>query len=248
MNTRRLSRTLMLTFAVMSFSMPAVAQPADEPRWAIDAGIGMDLSANGNVNSGAIGVLDGQATAILPNSYGDVYGTGIHLHFGVGYLIDDASELRAALTYQSADADLVRLGDIGPSSLYGEYSDYVSFGLDVGFRRYVGFENTELRAFGEATIGLGFIDEINVLLAAPQSNLVFNNSDFYDRTASFTWSLNAGVIFPVAANMDFTGQIGLRRASGLSEVDQFAGTGLEDINDNSARITFPVVLGLRFRF
>jgi hypothetical protein len=132
MTTRRRSRTLLLTFAVWSCAPLAVAQPADEPRWAIDAGIGMDLSANGNVNSGAIGVLDGQATAVLPNSYGDVYGTCIHLHFGVGYLIDDASELRAALTFQSADADLVRLGDIGASSLYGQYSDYVSFGLDLG--------------------------------------------------------------------------------------------------------------------
>jgi hypothetical protein len=30
-------------------------------------------------------------------------------------------------------------------------------------------------------------------------------------------------------------------------VDQFAGTGLDNINDNSARLTFPIVVGLRFR-
>ena len=29
------------------------------------------------------------------------------------------------------------MGDIGASRLYGQYADYQSFGLDVGFRRYL---------------------------------------------------------------------------------------------------------------
>jgi hypothetical protein len=40
----------------------------------------------------------------------------------------------------------------------------------------------------------------------------------------------------------------LRRVTGLSEVDQFGGTGLAEINDDSARLTIPVVVGARFRF
>jgi hypothetical protein len=31
-------------------------------------------------------------------------------------------------------------------------------------------------------------------------------------------------------------------------VDQLVGTGLEDINNDTARLTFPVVVGVRFRF
>ena len=89
---------------------------------------------NGNVNSGAIGRLDGQATAILPSPYGQVYGTGLHFLVGGGYALNDRSELRGTFTFQSADADLVRLGDIGPSSLYAQYSDYQTFGLDAGYQ------------------------------------------------------------------------------------------------------------------
>jgi hypothetical protein len=241
-------RALVLVSVSISWPALATAQPADESRWAIDVGLGLDLSVNGNVNSGAIGTLQGQTVAILPNPYGDVYGTGLHLRFGLGYMMDDVSELRGALTYQSADANLVRLGDFGPSSLYGQYSDYVTLGLDFGYRHYMSVPDTEARAYGEATVGLAFIDEVNVLLAAPQSNVVFNNTDFYDRTASFTWGLNVGVIFPIAAQVDLNAQVGLRRGSGLSEVDQFVGTGLEEINDDSARITFPIVVGVRFRF
>ncbi len=221
---------------------------ANESRWVADFGVGIDTSINGNVNSGAIGMLQGQATAILPNSYGDVYGTGIQLRFGGGYMLDDVSELRGVFTYQSADADLVRLGDIGPSSLYGQYSDYKAFGLDFGLRRYVPLSRHDLRVYGEGTIGLAFIDRINALFAAPQSNLVFSSTDFYDRTAAFTWTIGAGVLFRIAEQLDLTAQLGLRHVSGLSEVDQFAGTGLEDINNDTGRLTFPIVVGLHVRF
>ena len=50
------------------------AKRQDPAKWAIDFGVGLSPSINGNVNSGAIGVYQGQTTAVLPNSYGDVYG------------------------------------------------------------------------------------------------------------------------------------------------------------------------------
>jgi hypothetical protein len=55
-------------------------------------------------------------------------------------------------------------------------------------------------------------------------------------------------VYQVADKVDVSGQIGLRRVSGLSEPDQFVGTGLEAVNDDTARLTFPVVVGVRFRF
>src|SRR4029453_19166698 len=106
--------------------------------------------------------------------------------------------LRGTFTLQTADANLVRLGDIGPSSLYAQYSDYKSFGLDLGYRRYAPLDMKKVRLYGEATIGLAFIDRINAQFAAPQSNTIFNSTDFYDATAAFTWGLNFGVLFPVA--------------------------------------------------
>lgn len=225
----------------------AAAQQAEE-KWVFDVGFGIDFSVNGNVNSGAIGQLQGQTTAILPNSYGDVYGSGPHFRFGGGYMLNPESELRGVFTYQSADADLVRMGDIGPSSLYGQYSDYKTLAFDFGYRRYVPIEGQSSRLYGEATIGLAYIETINVQLAAPQSNIIFNNTDFYDQAAAFTWGVSIGVMIPVAARVDVNAQVGLRSTSGLSEVDQLVGTGLDEINDDSARLTFPIVVGLRFRF
>ena len=235
-------------FALLASAASAGAQAQDESRIVLDFGVGLDFSINGNVNSGAIGTLEGQAAAILPHSYGDVYGTGIQLRFGGGYTLDERSELRGIFTYQSADADLVRLGDVGPSSLYGQYSDYKVIGLDFGYRRYFPISTRDLRVYGEATIGAAFLNSINVVLAAPQASLIVDQTDFYDDTAAFTWSVGAGVLFRVAEQVDLNAQIGLRHVSGLSEVDQLVGTGLEEINNDTGRLTFPIVIGVRFRF
>jgi hypothetical protein len=246
---RGLISGLVVAVAVVSGTAEARAQgQAGESPWAVDFGFGIDFSVNGNVNSGAIGVLQGQAVAILPQPYGEVYGTGIQLRIGAGYALNELSELRGMFTFQSADADLVRLGDLGPSSLYAQYTDYQNLTLDVGYRRYVPIQVRDLRVYGEGTIGIGFIDSIDVQLAAPQSNVVFTSTDFYDQTAAFTWGVNVGALFRISERVDLNGQIGLRHVSGLSEVDQLVGTGLESINDDSGRLTFPVVLGVRVRF
>lgn len=250
MTTRHQSWVYAFVFCgLLASAATARAQgTADVAKWNIDFGVGLDVGINGNVNSGAIGMLQGQAAALLPQPYGDVYGTGIQFRVGVGYSIDAMSELRGMLTFQSADADLVRLGDIGPSSLYAQYSDYQSMALDVGYRRYAPLDSKVFRLYGEGTIGLGFIDAIDVRFAAPQSNVVLDDTDFYDQTAAFTWGINAGVLYRVAERWDVNAQIGLRHISGLAAVDQFAGTGLESVNNDSGRLTFPVGVGVRLRF
>lgn len=238
--------TCLITLASSTAAL-AQSQPADS-KWVIDLGVGISPSINGNVNSGVLGVYQGQTIAVLPNSYGDVYGTGIDFRFGGGYALNRNSELRGMFIYQSADANLVRLGDYGPSSLYGQYDDYKSIGFDFGYRRYIPISSQNFRVYAEGAIGIADVTRINLTLAAPQANLVSTDTNFYDGTAAFAWSIGAGVLFPVAAKVDINAQLGLRHVGGLADVDQFAGTSLSDINNDSARLTFPIVVGVRFRF
>ena len=225
----------------------AEAQPASGYRWNVEFGIGFDNSISGNINSSAVGTLDNQAVVITQNRYEDVYGTGLHMRFGGGYMLNDDTEVRATFTLQSLDADLTRLGDIGASNLYGQYDDYQSFGLDVGLRRYVDVAD-RLRAYGEGTIGLAFIDETDVVLIAPGANLAGNATDFYDRTTAFTLAGNVGLLWQTGERVGVFGQVGLRYVTGMSNVDPLEGTGLESINDSSARWTLPFLVGVRARF
>ena len=222
---------------------PATAR---ESPWSAEFGIGWDNSISGNINSSGIGRINNQAVVITKNRYEDVYGTGLHLRFGGGYMVSDVSEVRATFTFQSLDADLTPMGDYGASRLYGQYSDYQTFGLDVGFRRYLGLSSS-VRLYGEGTIGLGFVDKTDVTLVAP-ANLFRDANDFYDQTAAFTLGGNGGVLFNTGARTGILAQLGLRWVSGMSAMDDLAGTGLETINDKSARWTLPFLVGARVRF
>jgi hypothetical protein len=85
-------------------------------------------------------------------------------------------------------------------------------------------------------------------LVAPTANLAGNATDFYDRTAAFALGGNAGLLWQMSDRFGFFGQLGLRWVSGMSEVDGLEGTGLETINDKSARWTVPFLVGVRGRF
>ncbi len=60
--------------------------------------------------------------------------------------------------------------------------------------------------------------------------------------------MNVGVQVQTTENVGFFGQLGFRRVGGLSEVENLIGTGLDDINDKSARWTLPFVGGIRYQF
>ena len=241
-------------FAAAGTSSPALAgqaapaAQAPTSPWIAEVGIGFDNSISGNINSSGIGQLNNQTTVITKNTYESVYGTGLHFRFGGGYKLDEVTEVRATFSIQSLDADLTPMGEIGPSNLYGQYTDYQVFSLDVGLRRYVNLTNSKVRPYGEATIGLGFIDETDVTLVAPQANVGGLATDFYDQTAAFTLGVHAGAVVQASPRVGVFVQGGFRWVSGMSAVDNLEGTGLETINDKSARWTFPFLVGVRFGF
>jgi hypothetical protein len=117
----------------------------------------------------------------------------------------------------------------------------------VGLRRYTDIAD-RFRAYGEGTIGLAFVDETDVVLVAPGANIAGDATDFYDRTTAFTLGGNAGLLWQVSDGVGVFGQMGLRYVTGMSDVDGLVGTGLEEINDSSARWTVPILLGVQARF
>ena len=245
MKTRHIVRAVTVAL-VLGLASAAHAQPSDQ-KFSIDFAIGWDNSISGNINSSAIGAVNNQTVVILTNQYEAVYGTGLHFTVGGGYMLNSNTEARATLSFQSADSDLATLGDYGASPLYAQYTDYKSTTLDVGLRRY-GRVNTNLRPYVEGTIGLGWIDDISADLVAPQANLRVDANNFYQSTTAFSWAVNAGLLLGINPRFGGFAQLGLRYTSGLAEVDNFPGTGLETINDHSSRWTLPFLVGVRVGF
>jgi hypothetical protein len=222
-------------------------QAQDTP-WSAEVAIGWDNGLTGNVNASAIGSIQNQVVVITSNSYNDVYGAGLHLRFGGGYMFREDTEARVAFSFQSLDADFVTpMGDIGLSNLYAQYDDYQVFGVDFGVRRY-GQLSPRLRAYGEAMIGFAFVDQIDVTLVAPGANLVTQATGFYDSSTAFALGVNIGLLAQTTERIGFFGQFGFRRVGGLSDVEGLIGTGLDEINDKSARWTLPFIGGIRYQF
>jgi opacity protein-like surface antigen len=245
MTTCRFTRSLALALT-LGLASVAHAQTTDT-KWNVDIGIGWDNSISGNINSSAIGTINNQTVVVLTNQYEDVYGSGLHVRVGGGYKLNVNTEARVNLSFQSADSDLATLGDYGASPLYADYTDYKSTSFDVGLRRY-GRVNTNLRPYVEGTIGLGWIDDIDADLVAPQANLRVDANNFYQSTTAFSWAVNAGMLWGLNERLGTFAQLGLRYTSGLAEVDNFVGEGLESINDHSSRWTLPFLVGVRVGF
>lgn len=245
MRTTCFVRTVVAAFT-LGLASTAYAQTTEE-KFSIDVAIGWDNSISGNINGSTIGSINNQTVVILTNQYEEVYGTGLHFRVGGGYMLNPTTEARVALSVQALDPDLATLGDYGASPLYGQYTDYESTTLDFGLRKY-GRSNTSMRPYVEGSIGLGFINEIDLGLAAPQANLVTDANNFYEQTASFTWAVQAGLLWNMSNRLGGFAQLGLRYVSGLADVDNFVGQGLESINDNSSRWTLPFLIGVRVGF
>ena len=221
---------------------------ADESSWNIEGGVGWDISLSGDFLSAGIGTLNGLPTVIEPQSFGDVYGTGVQWQFSGGYMVDEINEVRAQFTYQRVGSGISDLGTAGGSDLVATFDDYKAWTLEAGYRHYFAKRRERLRPYGGGTLGVSIIDEIDGAFSASQAGITRYATDFYDGTAALTLGVNGGVLYGLNDQIDVNGQVGFRYNSGLSQIDGLVGTGLEDINDKSARWTMPISIGIRFNF
>lgn len=239
---------LTLLLGAATTALAQTTQASTDRKWSADIGVGWDNGLTGNINSSGVGTLAGQTVVITRNTYNDVYGAGLHLRFGGGYMWKPNLEARVNLAFQSLDADeIVPMGDMGLSNLYGQFTDYQALTLDFGLRQY-GRLGDKVKGYVEGLVGLGFVDKTDVTLIAPGANFQGQANDFYDQTTAFTMGVNGGIMVETGTRTDLFVQMGLRWVSGMTEIDDLEGTGLETINDKSSRWTIPFVVGLRVRF
>ena len=238
-----------VTVALMLGLASAAHAQTSETKWSIDVGIGWDNSISGNINSSTIGSINIQTVVILTNQYEDVYGTGLHFRVGGGYMLNPTTEARVTLAFQGLDSDLATLGDYGASPLYGRLhrlQEHLARLWPATLRAEV---DTNLRPYVEGSIGIGVIDASTARLVAPQANLTsVTPTTSTSRPPRSPGRSVAVLLWNIPSRLAGFAQLGLRYVSGLADVDNFVGTGLDSINDNSSRWTLPFVIGVRVGF
>jgi hypothetical protein len=233
--------------AAVCAAAPATAQ-TEESSWNAEVSLGWDIALSGDFLAAAVGTLNGLPTIIESQSFGEVYGNGVQFQFSGGYMVDEINEVRGQVSYQRVGADLTTLGTVAGSDLVATFDDYKAWTVEAGYRHYFAKRRERLRPYAGGTFGVSIISEIDGAFAAQQAGITRLATDFYDGTAALSLGFSGGVLYALTDRLDLNGQLGFRYNSGLSQIDAFRDTGLEGINDKSARWTMPISVGLRYNF
>lgn len=237
----------LVTSACVLTATHASAQAYELP-WNVEASVGFDFPLSGDFLQSGIGNIDGVPVVLRSQPFDEVYGTGVQVQFGAGYMVDDINEARAQFSYQRVGANLVDLGTAATTDLVATFDDYRAWSIEAGYRHYFAPSDEPLRPYAGGMLGVSIIDEIDGVLAAPAAGIVRRATDFYDGTAALTLGASGGVLYAMNRALDVHAQAAFRYIGGLSAIDGLQGTGLEDINDKSARWTLPLSVGVRFKF
>jgi hypothetical protein len=169
--------------------------------------------------------------------YKDAFKPGYRASVGLARDFRPNTTFVAKGFYQQADGeDGVTIATNGGGNVNANFSDYKSYGAELGLRQYLGQPQSRLRPFVGGTIGAAFIDDISIDNGGPAT--VINDSGW-----SATASATGGFEVPLSPTASFAVESGIRWTD-AQDRSAFGAT----LGDDNSRLSVPVTLRGRFRF
>ena len=212
---------------------------------------GVDNSFSGNMIKSGSGSLQGVPINLNETAYDDVYGRMGLFKVGVGYRTSPRSKVVVDFVISRSSSEAVGVGTIGDENapVTAVFDDYNYWGFEAGQRFY--FTRVRFTPFVGYFVGINRFDAINADFVAPaaglQPGVAIDNGQFFDTAWAFSFGPRGGVLIGLGP-IEVMGEVALRYMGGLSDVDPLSDAGLRDINDESSRWSFPVMIGARIRF
>ena len=247
------TRTEAARLAVESRSTVSVeATESFRNRLTISALWGWENHFSGNM----IQAATGQTTTGLPinlseTSFDDVYGRMTGFKVGVGYRTTPRSEAVFNFVISRNSAERITMGTVGEASVpvNVNFDDYNNWGFEGGQRFF--FTRVRFTPFLGYLVGVNRYDDIRgtfvdvPLEATP--GLAAQDGKFFEKSWAFNLGPTGGLLIGMGP-VELMAEAQVRYMGGLSDVDWLVDEGLRDINGESARWSFPIQLGMRFRF
>jgi len=226
-------------------------------RWNVEGAIGTAFLAGGSAlsNSG----LNADSTAVLNDiSMNDAYETGFRGELGGSYALAPNRKITANGFYQEHDSeDRLDLGTIGGETLSGRFSDYRSYGGEVGLRQYFAPRFAPIlkryRPYVEGKVGAAYVEDISIEGARlGNANFLPGGADvaLYDGGFVPTAAGLVGLETPLTRYSTLGIETGLRY-TGRPDSDNSvltAGSPLEGANNRGNNWTVPLMVRGRYRF
>jgi hypothetical protein len=214
--------------------------------WSVSFDLGTQVALNGDVHEGGTGTVLGLPTQVQARSYGDIYSNGFSWAAGLGYRVGEAGEIRVQGSYTANPADRLQVGTVAGLPLFALFDDYKAFGIDVGYRQYLG--TARARPYVGARGGFVRVDQIQSEFSVPAAGVVLSNVNMYDTSAVPSLGVGGGVQVTLSERVAVQGGVEFKWQGDATDLDGLAGTGLESINDKSRRWSMPITGGLTVRF
>ena len=212
---------------------------------------GPDNSISGKVIKAGSGTFQNIPLNFNETSYDDVYGRMDLFKIGVGYRTNPRVETTVHLVFSGSSSELVQVGTVGAANapLFAKFDDYWYWGIEGGQRFY--FARVRFTPFVGYFVGINRLDQINgnftAAAAGSQAALTIDNGQFFDKSWAISFGPTGGVLIGLGP-IEVMGEVEFRYMGGLSDVDPLSEAGLSDINSESSRWSFPILVGARVRF
>lgn len=229
------------------------AQASSAGGWSVSFDIGLDSNLSGEAYNRAQGNALGQPVQISARTYRRAYGPGLAWSVALGRSLGDRSELRIRVGGNNAAGDRRQTGRVGTGditgTLFSEPDKLMEVGLDVGLRQYFGGGTVQPYLGGQ--VGFARVNAISASFDVPDAIFAFQTDlDLYAASTAVTAGVSGGFMFNRSDRFGIYINVDARYRANLKEADDtdLVATGLEIINDDSARWSTPLSVGARVRF
>lgn len=200
----------------------------------LEADLSYEQFVDGNIIDGGTNV-GGDTT--VDTGYADAFKPGFRASLGLARDVRPNTTLMAKGFYHEAEGeDGVVIATNGGGNINANFSDYKSYGGELGLRQYLSPAQTRLRPFVGATVGAAYVEDINIIAGGPQ--LLLNEA-----TWTATASATGGIEMPMSPTSSLALESGVRW-SGAQDRSTFGAL----LGDDNSRLSVPVTLRGRFRF
>ena len=217
---------------------------------------GWDNQFAGKMIKEATGRTTGGAPINLEETtYDEVYGRIGMFKLGVGYRTTPRAEAVLNFVWSSSSSEEagVPIGTVGTNSaaipITVDFTSFKYWGLEVGQRWF--FARTRFTPFVGYLVGANRHQDIRgTFLNVPLNltpGLAAQNGKFFEKSWAISLGPTGGVLIGVGP-FEVIAETQLRFMGGLSDVDWLVEEGLQEINTESSRWSFPFLLGGRYRF